>query len=637
VLAAVSLVAVSVGGTLGAERSVSASGCPAGQVSTLVLGRSGCSALRVALPRPRSGDRRVALIDSALTSTLAGSAANAPPSVARLIGPSAHGEVERGLHQTLGRLDRLVAPRATQALQASPVGCAPHEPVPAGQTVPSQSQTFHQDLGGGSSLDTQVHTGKAGAGFGMRFESTKDGKTLRVDVEYTACEFDVPSCPTAQGVVLGTDTSSTRVTTLLLKGGRVEYSATTRLETTTKLTGQTADDAKLDTLDIDTTEKQSANTGGSARWLSGGTSANVTRHTLVDMRSGSYDPGRGSLGVTQSFHGPLSGLVDDSTAKAAAAEAIQRATDTSFATLVGKSIDEYRTRERAWQAPNSCASLGLAPPSSSLTLKAGDHGKVTGMVDAKRGGNASGHWKVVAHRNATFSPESVDGAEATFAYHVTRATATVPVSATFEVRSRAGVATDTWQQGGADVELPDAYVGHTEYTLADTYEGITDTFTAHTTFTLRASTTHTFPSYTYREYKLVSAATEFDHTVQGACYANGNVSYSLGPGPVTLDVMSAELAGARDHERTISYQTLGLSGLSAVTLTLAGTISGKDICDPYSFVEGVEAYAGSGWWGVPTALGHPVSPTARSLEGSYDAPGPSGTETQRWSWTITAQ
>jgi hypothetical protein len=175
------------------------------------------------------------------------------------------------------------------------------------------------------------------------------------------------------------------------------------------------------------------------------------------MRTGSYDPGAASLFDVAV---DVDGVSNDPEAVAAVSGKLQESSGKDFAEAVARAIKEYRQREAGWNKPNTCASLRFAPGSQTLHLETGQSGRITGHVEANRGGISMGHWSLVGQQNATYSPTTAVGTAPVFGYHVTRAGRNVTVSATFHVTSKAGVAEGSWRQGTkAAPPYPRRFVG----------------------------------------------------------------------------------------------------------------------------------------------------------------------------------
>jgi hypothetical protein len=174
------------------------------------------------------------------------------------------------------------------------------------------------------------------------------------------------------------------------------------------------------------------------------------------MRTGHYDPGSAGL---LDISVDVDGVSNDADAVAAVSGRLQQSSGKDFAEAVARAIKEYRQRESGWNKPNTCATLRFAPGSYTLHLETGQVGRITGHVEANRGGTALGRWHLTGRQNATYSPTDAQGMAAAFDYHVARAGRNITVSATFHVTSKAGVGEGAWQQGTKALVLPRRWTG----------------------------------------------------------------------------------------------------------------------------------------------------------------------------------
>ena len=223
---------------------------------------------------------------------------------------------------------------------------------------------------------------------------------MRITVDLGLCageRLEVESCPTAQGIVQGSDNNDGTIKVEQLEGGSVVESQVTKISVVTKLRGEVGTNAKLKTIEIDRTETYDTSIDY-GRWLGVGQRANIRRTATISMPSGQYLAGTGSLDVQQSFRGLLSFLVNTSAAREAAIASWRRTSDESWSKFVDEAIKKYRERETAWQKP-VCAELAFAPRSNTLRVRRGQQGLFTGTVRATRGGNAEGEWRITARRN----------------------------------------------------------------------------------------------------------------------------------------------------------------------------------------------------------------------------------------------
>lgn len=393
-----------------------------------------------ALPRPKKGDDRVLGLQYGLAPTW-GETRDGPPTLAELLGPESNRALQQAIPQMLARLDAL-GRRQLQSVSRAAAGCK------YGQDLPVTSDSFTGDLAGGMSLEATMRTGPDGAALTLGFEKKDGARTVRVSVDLNLCDLQpiqAEQCPTAEGVLDGTDNSGGTITIQVLDGGSLEFSQTSKVKIETKLRGKVDDDAKLDSLDVDRTEVYDIKVDH-GRWLGAGQKVTVRRRTRVNMRTGQYDWSPSSMEIQQVFSGVLSFIVNQNAARTILIRAVQQASDRSWAAGIDNAIKGYRERENAWQSPNTCASLEFTPKSNTLRLRNGQAGRFTGKVEAKRGGTSAGRWTLAAQRKLTVSPARAEGRSAQFSYRVTGQGS---VMAEFKVTSKAGVARGKWEQGGS--------------------------------------------------------------------------------------------------------------------------------------------------------------------------------------------
>lgn len=524
-LAGLALVAGS--STDASARSAAASACKPGQVEFRFRGKTTCRPAAQALPRPRKGDERLAILQALVAGDPAGPPdlqGRRPPSLADLLadfGPAAVAAVREGVAGLPGQLDKLK--RASQRSLSSSAtfsvtsACAPPQGV-------AKSDTYKKDIGNGSSFDMHVslEAGKATAGFGIEGKA-KDGSDRRVRWDYDTdlCDenraFSVPECPTAEGRIDGSGKTRFTLRVSSIKDGKVEHSAIVEVKHDVKTKGTVAIDAKLDRVEIDDTYTTTTRSSGeSIFWGPSSESGTVKRAAFVNMRTGQYDLGKANVvDVKVSYTGILSIFTQDALAQARVAQELAKKSDETFARTVKSAIDEYRDREKAWQTPNKCAELNFSPASRTLRLRDGQTGSFTGKTLAKRGGVTEGRWRRVAQRNGSFSPAQVQAKEPSFSYRVTNADR--EVSARYRVTSRAGVAQDTWVQGGTD--LPQRFTGDFS---GETRVAATTTFSGSITFVKNA--TSPAGTATYRVERV-----SFKTTIRGEtpCRMNATATVSI--------------------------------------------------------------------------------------------------------------
>lgn len=289
-----------------------------------------------------------------------------------------------------------------------------------------------------------------------------DIKSLELELEVDGITFAVrlstktretgDKCPTSDGVVkesyllearLDYRISVVRKAVPLASGSVfITYDA--------KTTGQTADDAKLDSLDHDLTgtlELKASTPLGSIEQ-----DATFQRKATVDMRSGKVTArGGSSLNVRG---GGLVGLLNPRSAKELQAllKSYEKQTKSTVEGAVDRAVARFRSREEDWSVPETCLKLAWTPGSASRTVKQGDTGQIAGTVKAVRDGKSpKGIWTRTAQSKGTYTPEATTtapDAKADVAWTTTGDSGRM--SGTYRVTSKAGVAGVPWE---ADIEL----------------------------------------------------------------------------------------------------------------------------------------------------------------------------------------
>lgn len=407
-----------------------------------------------------------------------------PPTIEQLLAdfaPAAAARVRRALGEIPAKVDRLAKPTSGFRTPSSFAGASAKAGCGPPNGVPRKTDSIRQDLGNGAAFDLSVSVGdgKVTAGFGIEGKA-KDGsdRKVRWDVGFDLCDenlaFSVPECPTNDGKLDGAGKTSFTLKVSSIKAGQVEHSATVEIKHNAISKGRVAVDAKLDRVEIDDTYTSTMrSTGQSIFWGPSSEQGTVRRTATVDMRTGRYDLGQPNVvDVRVSYTGILSIFTQDALAKARVAEQLKRTSDETFARTVKHAIEEYRTRENAWQTPNTCAELDFSPASRTLRLRDGQSGSLQATVKAKRGGTASdGRWRRTAQRNVNVTPAQAQGARPSFSYRVTNADRVV--SASFRATSPAGVAAGDWVQGGEDfpARFSGTFTGENRTAMRNAYSG----------------------------------------------------------------------------------------------------------------------------------------------------------------------
>jgi hypothetical protein len=272
--------------------------------------------------------------------------------------------------------------------------------------------------------------------------SLKSGYAIEVRISgaLQCSNLDLPACPTPAGELNGTDSHQSVISMKVTKDRQLVQSYATVARSKQTLKGKVADDAKLDTLDLQdlTNETQSFSIPGASLQLR----LSVLRTAVIDMRTGQPQPGTAKVRVGYSFRGQ-----GEDTARADADKAT-KAYEKTFPDLIGEERDNARRREQNWQTPGTCAKVTFDPASGTLHLQQNRSGTVIGEVDANAGGEAAGaRWTITTKTNVLIiSPPSQTGPRAPISYNVTQAGPGTTVVIGVGVTSTVGVAAGQWTQ-----------------------------------------------------------------------------------------------------------------------------------------------------------------------------------------------
>ena len=421
----------------------------------------GCRALGAALPPPKEGDARLLLAKSLLDDDLGGlrdrrgRKAASLKKVLRKAGPRAYSALQRAIPEGVARLDQMAV-----AAKLSPFA----RPLPkCGASPPPTKTDTYTSSSGGQTVTATVTLGAVGT-----LDLQLEGGAYKISVSVTADEcshFDAPECPTAQGVVEATDSSTFKASVSVAKGDTVLMSRSADFSGRTRMRAEVGEDAKLEHIDVDDTQTANIDLGG-AKQEFGPVNLLYTgiHHARVKMPRGDYVPDQSAVDIALTLRGVTVGKSD----LGAAGNNIAADLDKSFAALVDREIASFRSLERAWgEAPYPCVEVRFSPRASTLTLRRGDNGSVSGQAVAKQGGGAArGRWTLSGQQNATFTPERAEGAEPRFSYDVTNAGFNAKVTVTVRVTSKAGVREETWTQDTKSDEEP-LYYGELSATVRE--------------------------------------------------------------------------------------------------------------------------------------------------------------------------
>jgi hypothetical protein len=420
--------------------------CKRGRVPLTVNGRRRCVPMSAALPKPKAGDPRAEVVKEALTPEIAklpDPKDKLPPpmeKVYRKLGPKALKGMEKTVGVALNRLDALAAGKAAR----------PRLATASADSGGSFSQQF-----GNVTIDARLSIATVGSELvgHVEFGTTTDrgdGTTVRVATEVplriNELGFRSGGCPTADGKVDAKDGIGITVRTEVRsnQGKTLEAFYISEVVDETEMQGIVADDAKLDSLEIRSIQRIKETAGGSA--FGGSTvTGSIVRNTVVDMRTGQYDPHVSLVNVGVKLSGIVNLLAPF--VRPLVAERLKKAADKDFAATVDFEIKKYRELENGWTTPNKCAKLEFGRANRSLTLKRNDSGSETVRVDARPGGSPqSATWSLTGQEHAQIGLAGGTGNPTNFDYKVLFAGDGVEVKATVRAVSKAGVAEDSWVQ-----------------------------------------------------------------------------------------------------------------------------------------------------------------------------------------------
>jgi hypothetical protein len=465
-----------------------------------------CRPLKRFVPRPRAGDTRRIGVEGVLKLDFGRVGGRRIPSLESVLGRRrarvARGRLLKMLPKLLRRVDR----GARGSAMASADGCRADGP------------TFNENANGGS----------LGLSNGNGQMSADAGGNTRVQVTFPAgnCNrYDVPACPTAEGVVAGRAERPLDIHLRIWEGDELVLNQSYQTVGRAKLRGQVADDAKLDHLDIDDEVVYRLSYGGSSAGRHVLLNAEIARSTQVNMRTGHYVPRESNVHVLLRVNGRAVG----------AAEELQAASDLSarfareFADLVKSAIRIYRAGERDWnEHANSCAKIEFSPRPGTRTLSRGERGTVRATVDAVRGGSPRrARWRISAPVNATFAPRQATPNPFSPSFTVASSPSGTQVRGRFRATSRAGVAEATWTQPIRG--LPNRISGSWHNVVDSEGKHVVVTFNA--TFVKVPSTTPSLKG----EYDLTSGTGTWQLSgTEDTCNVSGSGSFSVGGGGVLL-------------------------------------------------------------------------------------------------------
>jgi hypothetical protein len=443
--------------------------CKRGQVRYVIGKKRTCRALKKAFPRPKKGDPRLIFARAAIPGTLKGlrdKKGRRPPSIEkriRRISPRALKVFEnRALPKAIQMIDQLAARRAASASSA------------VASQAPGSTISASFDLGNGVSIDLRAKLAGQ-ATVEVAITGRNAGQLVRTTIGANLdLGFRAPQCPTSAGELDGKDGLRVSITTELLDDDRsVDYYYTNVIFQDTKMQGIVGDDAKLKTLEITDKLQIGEYTGGSI-WGGSRIESVARRHTVVNMKTGQYDPGRSNVQVSVALSGIL--RIFQSSATAGATQRLQKAADEGFAATVKRAMEKYKERESAWQTPNRCAKVKFNPVSGARPLETGQRGSVQAETlsnqDNKRPPTAT--WTGTGIEGGAL-PQSAGGNPTSLAYAVGVGPR---LRGVYKAVSRAGIGEAEWKQPIRSFEINEI-AGN----FSGTFEQVTSIGTSHVSWT----------------------------------------------------------------------------------------------------------------------------------------------------------
>ena len=411
--------------------------CKRGQVRYVIGKKRTCRSLRKAFPRPKRGDPRLIFARAAIPGNLKGlrdKKGRKPPSIEkriRRISPRALKVFEgRALPKAIQMIDQLAARRAASGSSA------------VASQAPGSTIEASFDLGNGVSIDLRAKLAGQ-ATVEVAITGRRAGQLVRTTIGTNMdLGFRAPACPTSAGELEGKDGLRVSITTELLDDDRsVDYYYTNVIFQDTQLKGVVGDDAKLKTLEVTDKLQIGEYTGGSI-WGGSRIESVARRHTVVNMKTGQYDPGRSNVQVSVALSGIL--RIFQSSATAGATQRLQKAADEGFAATVKRAMEKFKERESAWQTPNRCVKVNFNPRSGSRTLDTSQRGSVQAETVSSRDNRRppTATWTGSGIEGGAL-PERASGNPTSLAYVVGVGPR---LRGVYKAVSRAGVAQAEWKQ-----------------------------------------------------------------------------------------------------------------------------------------------------------------------------------------------
>jgi len=407
------------------EAKPAAKKCKKGTVVVKTGRKKRCVKLRVAPPRPKDADRGQLALDFLLSSkwpALRDRRGRHVPSLAQRLRSAGHGAAPT-LRRTFARGLALVAARR-------------HSAAAVARGAPRARAA---DAGGGS-----VTGVSDGSSIGFSGEIPAGDITIFVEFRtgLDSDRIEGEDCPTGAGRLEGRKRGETSISIRLVGPNRQLISGySARLAEENSYQGQTADDAKIDTLTIDHDAiARTTITGAGQAPLS--LRMTTSRRAQVNMRSRAYTAGERRLDVAVR----LTGAPRDVAAllEAEVARKLQGETDREFAEVVYTAMFLYRQMETRFnQDFNRCVAMRLDPHPDQRRYGVGERGRFSAWLEPTldRGTRPNGIFRRANQLNVEGAPTAATGTTPAFEFVVT--TASNPSWVQYRATSKAGVALGT--------------------------------------------------------------------------------------------------------------------------------------------------------------------------------------------------
>jgi hypothetical protein len=390
--------------------------CKKGTILIKTGRKKRCVKLRVAPPPPKSADRGQLAIDLLLSSkwpTLRDRRGRRVPTLAKRLRSTGHG-AKPALRRAFAKGLAIVDARRR----------APH------------ARTAQADDG-----VTGVSDGDS-----IGFDGEIPAGDITIFVEFRAPldsdRIEGEDCPTGAGRMEGRKRGQTSISIRFVGPGRrliSGYSATLAEENTYR--GQTADDAKIETLIVDhegtvrTTFTGAGQAPLSLRMV-------TSRRAQVNMRTSSYTAGERRLDVQVRLTGAPAGVAG--VLEAEVARRLQGETDREFAEVVYTAMFQYRQMENRFnQDFNRCVAMRLDPHPDQRRYFIGETGRFTAWLEPTldRGTRPNGIYRRRNQLNVEGTPTDATGTSPAFTFTVR--TPSNPAWVQYRATSKAGAAVGT--------------------------------------------------------------------------------------------------------------------------------------------------------------------------------------------------